>query len=970
MSLCSSCLCRGTLAYLAAAVFAAVSLQAQTVIVDNTDASPAYTENGTWTTGTDTQDYGANYRYRSTSTSSSRYVQWQPNLPVAGNYSVSVWYPAGPSRPSDAQYTVYYNGGASQTFTVDQKANGGQWVLLGTYNFPAGSTSNGRVRLSAKSVQSNTLVAADAVKFSQSQVPVSLTMAVSPAGIGSTTPAAGASYNYYSGDLVPITATPVAGYRFDHWAVSAGSNVVAPTSASTNVAMDVSKTVTAFFTASKPEFRAFWADVFHPGFQSQAEVDAMISLAVQGRYNAIIAEVLAYHDTTGGTHGAYWRSNVVPRSSAVSDSFDPLGYLVEQAHASGIEVHPWLVTFRVSTAWPPSGNAYLAARPQWFMTTAASVGTMASVGGYYVLDPGCPEVQDYLASIVRELVTNYEVDGIHWDYIRYTQADAGYPTDTAYTNSTLARFHRVTGRSDIPASTDSAWSDFRRRGVTELVRRVRAEIPTIPNVRQPIRYSASLVTWSPASSNFHLTRPYYDCYCDWEYWMSKGYLDASVPMSYFDENGAYQQTYRDWVNNSVTWAYDRHTFIGPGIYMNTFDNSVIQLEYARSAGAHGYSTYSYNVTNSVGSQWDDWYPYVASNFFTEAAATPAMPWRNQATAVEGTLYGRVLDGGGNPVDDAAVQVGSTSVVQTDGNGYYVATLVPATASGTGYSVTATKTGLPSTTLPSVSVVAGTVARQDIVLSNRPYITQQPQGQQVCAAAGATFTVQATGDGTLSYNWQKDGVDLADGGDISGSSSTTLQIANVEPADLGGYACQVTDSRGTTASDGASLSIKAPASIVQEPQPQNVQLGGTATFSVSATGGGVLNYQWQKNGQNVNGNGHITGVLTATLTIQSVMIADLGQYRCLVSSDCGSTVSGSALLSLSVIPGDFDADGDVDQQDFGHMQACMSGSMVAQAAPECANARFDGDSDVDQDDLSMFLSCLSGPGTQASASCLD
>jgi hypothetical protein len=75
-----------------------------------------------------------------------------------------------------------------------------------------------------------------------------------------------------------------------------------------------------------------------------------------------------------------------------------------------------------------------------------------------------------------------------------------------------------------------------------------------------------------------------------------------------------------------------------------------------------------------------------------------------------------------------------------------------------------------------------------------------------------------------------------------------------------------------------------------------------------------------------------------------------------------------LLSLYGPPGDFDGDGDVDQKDFAHMQACLSGATVAQNNEECQNAKLDGDSDVDQDDLVIFLGCLSGPGSPADVNC--
>ncbi len=68
------------------------------------------------------------------------------------------------------------------------------------------------------------------------------------------------------------------------------------------------------------------------------------------------------------------------------------------------------------------------------------------------------------------------------------------------------------------------------------------------------------------------------------------------------------------------------------------------------------------------------------------------------------------------------------------------------------------------------------------------------------------------------------------------------------------------------------------------------------------------------------------------------------------------------------PGDFDADGDVDQTDFAHLQACLTHPTVAPEEAACLNARFDADEDVDQDDMAVFLQCFSGPSVPADQNC--
>ncbi|MBN1492191.1 MAG: family 10 glycosylhydrolase [Phycisphaerae bacterium] len=497
---------------------------------------------------------------------------------------------------------------------------------------------------------------------------------------------------------------------------------------------DVNKSIVAdavmfeMVEGGRAEFRAFWADVFHYGLQDAAQIDQMVALAVQGKYNAIFAEVLAYHDNATGSNGAYWRSNIVTRSVYVTDAFDPLAYMVQQAHAHGLELHPWVVAYRASGLWPPPGNAYLGDRPHWLMVPRAAIGAgPAPVDGKYTFDPGNSEVQDYLISIAKEIVTYYAVDGMHWDYIRYTptNADAGYPADDTVLTSGLARFQAITGRTDVPpAQGDADWDDFRRRTITELIRRCRAEIATITtNPNQPLRHSASVVTWGDAPEDFEDTSAYAR-FQNWREWLELGYLDTAVLMAYFREYNTDQaQWYRNWVDAAMGWRYDRQVVIGPGIYLNeTFADSVTQMQYARNAEADGLSTYSYGATidsdrNGV-SEWDQaWYPYVRDNLFGGNVPTPSMPWRDRTIATEGTLYGQITDfDTGEPVDDADVQVevGELASVKTDGNGYYVVTMIPSDAAGVMLDVRASKDEALAVHY-RVKVVAGETRREDLAL---------------------------------------------------------------------------------------------------------------------------------------------------------------------------------------------------------------------------------------------------------------
>ena len=87
------------------------------------------------------------------------------------------------------------------------------------------------------------------------------------------------------------------------------------------------------------------------------------------------------------------------------------------------------------------------------------------------------------------------------------------------------------------------------------------------------------------------------------------------------------------------------------------------------------------------------------------------------------------------------------------------------------------------------------------------------------------------------------------------------------------------------------------------------------------------------------------------------------------NDAGTTTGWLWQFTTGPVPGDFDADDDVDQEDFGHLQECLTGSGLA-PGPECQDADLDADEDVDHNDFGIFQGCLSGANVTADPDCVD
>lgn len=177
------------------------------------------------------------------------------------------------------------------------------------------------------------------------------------------------------------------------------------------------------------------------------------------------------------------------------------------------------------------------------------------------------------------------------------------------------------------------------------------------------------------------------------------------------------------------------------------------------------------------------------------------------------------------------------------------------------------------------------------------ITQQPQNVESCEASTVTFTVTANpvGGTSLTYQWRKDGQPLQDNNKISGSTTNTLTISNVNPSDNGTYDVVITvQPYGFSKNSApATLTIKTKPSITQQPPASiNLNTGETLTLSVQAEGTDPLNYQWYKNGTPIN------GATNSTFEKQNVTSDDAGTYYCIVTNDCGSDTSQYTTVTIT------------------------------------------------------------------------
>ncbi|MSU50845.1 MAG: hypothetical protein EXS37_17450, partial [Opitutus sp.] len=182
-----------------------------------------------------------------------------------------------------------------------------------------------------------------------------------------------------------------------------------------------------------------------------------------------------------------------------------------------------------------------------------------------------------------------------------------------------------------------------------------------------------------------------------------------------------------------------------------------------------------------------------------------------------------------------------------------------------------------------------------ISTGAPAIVTQFSGQSTPVGGNASFTVAATGDAPLTYQWFKNDIDA-----IAGATTATLALTNVQAADAATYTVVVTNAIGSATSNGASLVLTGIApSIVTQPPARTASAGSTVTFTVTASGSPTLTYQWRKVTTNLANGGNVSGATTATLILSNVQSADAATtYNVVVTNSVNSATSANAALVVN------------------------------------------------------------------------
>ncbi len=284
---------------------------------------------------------------------------------------------------------------------------------------------------------------------------------------------------------------------------------------------------------AKLQVKGLW--VVRGTLTTPQRVDRMIRFAVSGGYTDLFVQVRGRGD-------AFYNSIIVPKSNLIRPaSFDPLAAVIEKAQGVGIRVHAWFnAYFLWSAPRMPSNPRHLVnAHPEWVDSNAGGKNDLTRLkevsrngfeGAY--LAPTNPDVNPYLLSVVNELVSNYPLDGLQFDYIRFQDADYGYNRggrkhfimDHKVDPLTLINgggSYWYSLNADEKTKYWKLWNDFKRQSITNFV----------SDAAQLVHDKNSNIKISVAvKPNYQ--QAYHRFFQDWKGWLDAGYLDFVVPMNY------------------------------------------------------------------------------------------------------------------------------------------------------------------------------------------------------------------------------------------------------------------------------------------------------------------------------------------------------------------------------------------------------------------------------------------------------
>ena len=301
----------------------------------------------------------------------------------------------------------------------------------------------------------------------------------------------------------------------------------------------------------KREFRGAWIAVVNGQFQGmdsrrmRAVLVKRLDALRDAGINAVIFQVRAESDALYRSDYEPW-SRFLTGQQGEDPGWDPMRFMIDECHKRSMEFHAWINPYRAKTkgtAELSSSHPYIK-RPECFLW----------YGGQLFYDPALPENREHICNIVRDIVSRYDVDGVHMDDYFYPYPVPGevFPDDASF-----ARYGR--GYSDK--------GDWRRDNVSMLIRDIHKTVrQTKPWVKfgvSPFGIYRNRGAWEGGSDTRGL-QCYDDLYADVLMWASNEWIDYCIPQVYWQigHPAADYKTLVEWWSKNI---FNRPLYIGQDV---------------------------------------------------------------------------------------------------------------------------------------------------------------------------------------------------------------------------------------------------------------------------------------------------------------------------------------------------------------------------------------------------------------------
>lgn len=327
--------------------------------------------------------------------------------------------------------------------------------------------------------------------------------------------------------------------------------------------------------------------------EQQRSLREMVALVKAAKFNTIFFQVRGRADAMYRSHYEPW-SRQLTGTWGEDPGWDPLKFILDEAHAYGIEVHAWFNTFlaktegRKLTTSPPHVTALY---PEW----------VRQVGGEWWLDPGLPQVREYLMKIVLDIIRSYPIDGMHFDFIRYP---GPYFPDEA----TFLRYGEGVTRHE-----------WRRENINLFVRAVYDSIKVLKPLIKVGSTPVGIYTNIPEGTGLE---SFHSLFQDSRLWLQERKHDYLAPQVYWSlgnspDDPDFEVIVKDWAQNSYA---GRHIYIGIGAYKpQVFKQLPELIDISRRSNVQGNAFFRYEHI----SQW-----WRVGERYAYPAIIPPMPWKD------------------------------------------------------------------------------------------------------------------------------------------------------------------------------------------------------------------------------------------------------------------------------------------------------------------------------------------------------